>query len=47
LVLTVRDGDGGVRRSIEAAGGEVAESMGMSLEEIFVDLVSGGTEEGK
>ncbi|MCU1235675.1 MAG: ybhF 5 [Candidatus Solibacter sp.] len=39
LVLTIRDREESVRRAIEAAGGEVLEATGLSLEEIFIDLV--------
>jgi ABC-2 type transport system ATP-binding protein len=45
LVLTVRDREGRTRRAIEDAGGEVVEAMGLSLEEIFVDMVHAGRRE--
>jgi len=45
LVVTVRDRDGRARRAIEQSGDEVVEVMGLSLEEIFVDLVSAGRPE--
>jgi len=40
LVLTVRGAEEGARHAIEAGGGEVLESSGLSLEEIFIDLVA-------
>jgi ABC-2 type transport system ATP-binding protein len=39
LVLTVHDRDGQTRKAIEDDGGEILEVMGLSLEEIFVDLI--------
>jgi ABC-2 type transport system ATP-binding protein len=39
LVLTVQDRDGQTRKAIEDDGGEILEVMGLSLEEIFVDLI--------
>jgi ABC-2 type transport system ATP-binding protein len=45
LVVTVRDRDGSARQAIEEAGDEVLEVTGLSLEEIFVDLVSAGRRE--
>jgi ABC-type uncharacterized transport system ATPase subunit len=45
LVLTVQDRDGRTRRAIEDAGGEVVDAMGLSLEEIFIDMVHAGRRE--
>jgi len=45
LVVTVRDRDGRARKAIEQRGGEVVEVMGLSLEEIFVDLISASRRE--
>jgi ABC-2 type transport system ATP-binding protein len=39
LVVTVQDCDGSTRRAIEENGGEIVEVTGLSLEEIFVDLI--------
>jgi ABC-2 type transport system ATP-binding protein len=41
-VLTVRDSNGSARRAVEAAGCEIVEELGLSLEEIFIDLVGAG-----
>jgi ABC-2 type transport system ATP-binding protein len=41
LVLTVQDGGAPTRTAIAASGGEVLEVAGLSLEDIFIDVVAG------
>jgi len=46
LVLTVQDRDGRTRKAIQESGNDVVEVIGLSLEEIFVDLVGSTACEG-
>jgi ABC-2 type transport system ATP-binding protein len=45
LVMTVQDSDAMAQTAIECGGGEVLEVTGLSLEDIFVDVVAGTREE--
>jgi ABC-type multidrug transport system ATPase subunit len=45
LVMTVQDSDAVAQTAIECGGGEVLEVTGLSLEDIFVDVVAGTREE--